>query len=84
MREVICWLLQAYLLVLFAYVIFSWVPRPPEPLLPVVRVVGAMVDPLVRPLRRIIPPVNIGGVSLSLGIIVLFFAVILLREAVCG
>lgn len=81
---VLCWLLQLYLLVLFAHVIFSWVPRPPEPILPLVRGVHAVTEPVLSPLRRVIPAVQLGGAALDLSILVLFFVIILLRSAVCG
>lgn len=61
-----------YTLVLFAYVIFSWVPRPPEPLVPIRLGSAALVDPLLRPLRGRIPPLRLGGIALDLSIIVLF------------
>lgn len=81
---VICWLLTLYWLVLLAHVVFSWVPRPPEPIIPVVRGVRAVVEPVAAPLRRAIPPLQLGGMGLDLSILILFFAVILLRGALCG
>lgn len=81
---VICWLLTLYWLVLLAHVVFSWVPRPPEPILPLVRGVRALVEPVAAPLRRVIPPLQLGGMGLDLSILILFFAVILLRGALCG
>lgn len=81
---IVCWLLGAYLLVLFAHVIFSWVPRPPEPLQPVVRGVRALTEPLLTPLRRVVPPLQLGGAALDLSILIVFFVVILLQNAVCG
>jgi YggT family protein len=61
-----------YTLVLLAYVIFSWIPRPPEPLVPIRLGSAALVDPLLRPLRGRIPPLRLGGIALDLSIIVLF------------
>lgn len=81
---VICWLLTLYWLVLIAHVVFSWVPRPPEPIVPLVRGVHALVEPVAAPLRRVIPPLQMGGVGFDLSILVLFFAVIILRGAICG
>lgn len=81
---VLCWLLGAYLLVLFAHVILSWVPRPPEPLRPVVVGVRALTEPVLAPLRRVLPPVQLGGAALDLSILVVFFLLILLRSAVCS
>ena len=82
--EVLCWILGAYLLVLLAHVILSWVPRPPEPLRPVVVGVRAVTEPVLAPLRRVVPPVQLGGAALDLSILIVFFALILLRGALCG
>ncbi len=79
----VCLLLQIYWFVLLAHVIFSWVPRPPEPLMPFVLGVRRLVEPAAAPLRRVIPPLRLGGVGLDLSIIVLFFGVILLQGLVC-
>ena len=72
-------LLGAYRLVLIAYVIIAWVPRMPEPLQPVARGIRRIVDPVLAPLRRILPPLRIGGAALDLSILVLFFAVSILE-----
>jgi YggT family protein len=82
-RELLCWALQIYWFVLLLHVIFSWVPRPPEPIVPFVLGVRRLVEPLAAPLRRMIPPLRLGGVGLDLSIIVLFFGVIILRSIVC-
>jgi YggT family protein len=68
-----------YTLVMLAYVIFSFVPRPPEPLIPIRLGSAAMVDPLLRPLRGIIPPLRLGGIALDLSIIILFIAARILQ-----
>jgi YggT family protein len=80
---VVCWLLQAYLLILFAHVILSWVPRPPEPLMPVVSAVRAVTEPVLAPVRRLVPPVQLGGAALDLSVIIVFFALFLLSAVVC-
>lgn len=71
--------LGIYTVVLLGHVIFSWIPRPPEPLLPVRAGLSALVDPLLRPLRRVIPPLRIGGIALDLSIIVLFIGARILQ-----
>lgn len=80
---IICWLLGLYLLILLAHVIFSWVPRPPEPLQPVVAGVRALTEPVLAPLRRLIPPVRLGGAALDVSILIVFFALSILRSAIC-
>ena len=71
--------LELYTYVLIMYVIFSWVPRPPDALRPFVIGVARLVEPLAAPLRRSIPPLRLGMVALDLSIIVLFIGVRLLR-----
>lgn len=83
-RLLLCYLLTAFQIVLIAHVIFSWVPRPPEPIVPLVRGVRSIVEPVAAPIRRAIPPVNLGGVGLDLSIIILFFVIYLLQAAICG
>jgi YggT family protein len=82
-RDVLCLLLQIYCFVLLLHVIFSWVPRPPEPIVPFVLGVRRLVEPVAAPLRRVIPPLRLGGVGLDLSILVLFFGVIILRSIIC-
>jgi YggT family protein len=72
--------LQLYWYVLLLYVIFSWVPNPPDALRPFIIGVARLVEPLAAPLRRTIPPLRIGMVALDLSIIVLFIGVALLRN----
>jgi YggT family protein len=72
--------LQMYWYVLILYVIFSWVPRPPDALRPFVIGVARLVEPLAAPLRRTIPPLRIGMVALDLSLIVLLVGTSLLRN----
>ncbi|MBK4733485.1 YggT family protein [Noviherbaspirillum pedocola] len=57
--RVLQWAVYGFMGLLLIEVIFSWV-NPQAPLAPVVR---ALNEPLMRPLRRIIPP--LGGIDLS-------------------
>ncbi len=84
MVEILGLLLLALLILLLAYVIFSWIPRPPEPLLPLVRGISQLVHPLLEPVRRVTPSVQFGGVGLDLSVLVVFIVVSLVRGAVCG
>lgn len=76
--------LQLYTYVLILYVIFSWVPNPPEPLRPFMIGVARLVEPVVAPIRRMIPPLRIGMVALDLSIIVLLIVIGLLRGIALG
>ncbi len=56
----ITWILYGFMALLVIEAIFSWV-NPHAPLAPLV---GALNDPLLRPLRRVVPP--LGGLDLSM------------------
>ncbi|MGH3443000.1 MAG: YggT family protein [Nitriliruptorales bacterium] len=79
MLEIICFLLFALLILLLVYVVFSWIPRPPEPLLPFVRGLNRVMTPILEPIRRLLPPVRFGGVGLDLSVLVLFFLLAIVR-----
>ena len=42
--------------------------------------VFAVTEPILAPVRRIIPPLRVGGASFDLAFIVVFFAIVLLRS----
>ena len=65
---------DVYSLVILASVVLSWVNLPPDN--PIVRVTTALTEPLLAPIRRIMPAV--GGFDLSP--LVLLFALNLLRR----
>jgi len=44
------------------------------------RGVTAVTEPILAPVRRVIPPLRIGGASFDLAFIVVFFAIVLLRS----
>lgn len=82
-RQVIGLILYLYLLVLFARLVLSWVQvfsrdwRPRGPVLVLAEAVYTLTDPPLRALRKVLPPVRIGGVALDLGFFVLILLVYL-------
>lgn len=81
--QVLCIALDLYYLILLVRIILSWVPSLPEPVQPVARGVRAVTDPLLDPLRGLIPPVRIGAGALDLSPLILFFGIIILRALLC-
>ena len=77
---ILCLLLELYVVVLIVRIVFSWVPSPPAPLLPVARAAGALTDPLLVPLRRMIPAAG----PIDFSPLVLFFAIFILQGLFCG
>lgn len=82
-QSVACLVLVVAQFVLILHVVFSWVPRPPEPLMPFVLGIRRLIDPLASPIRKVLPQPQIGMVRLDLSIIVLFLGLFLLRAIIC-
>jgi YggT family protein len=72
-------LLNLYLIVLFARAVLSWFPlSPSSPLAPVASFLYTITEPVLAPLRRVIPPM--GGFDISF--IVVFFAIEIINSRI--
>ena len=72
-------LLQIYVIILVARALLSWFPAPPgSGLSRVVRVLDQLTEPVLRPVRRVVHPVGVGGAMVDLSIII----VVVVLEAV--
>jgi len=84
---VLCVVLTVYTLVLFVKVLVSWAVmfgfRPPisGPIRWVFALLDDVTEPILRPLRALIPPVRAGGIGLDISIIVAFVILAVLRTA---
>jgi YggT family protein len=73
--------LLMFLVALIVRLVFDWVQmfarewRPRGPALVVAHAVYSITDPPLKVLRRLIPPLRLGGISLDLGFLILFIAV---------
>ena len=77
---IVVWLLELYLLVLFAYCILSLVIAYARisydsPVIKVQRVLTSLVEPVLRPIRRVIPVARVGGVGLDLSVLIVFLVI---------
>ena len=78
---IICALLTAYLVVLIVRAVLSWFPiRGDSPFAAVYRVLIDITEPLLAPLRRVIPPAGM----FDLSFLVLFIIVTILRAVLCS
>ncbi len=67
--------LQAYIVILLARIILTWFPiNPWSRWARVERFLGTITDPVLKPVRRILPPIRVGSMGLDLSPIVVFFA----------
>ncbi|CAN5864321.1 YggT family protein [soil metagenome] len=81
-------LLFLYFIVLLGRLVIDWIQvfsrdwRPRGPLLVIAELVYSLTDPPLRALRRIIPPLRLGGISLDLAFLVLIIGVSIGRSLV--
>ena len=67
-------LVQIYIFILFARLIISWFPQPPQWARPIYTFLFVMTEPLLRLVRPLIPPIRLGAAALDLSPIVIFVA----------
>jgi YggT family protein len=85
--SILCIFLNVYTILLFVRVIVSWAFmfgfRPPYsgPLRTILDLLDDVTEPILRPLRALIPPIRAGGVGLDLSILIAFVILAVLRTA---
>lgn len=81
MTEVVCALLTAFWVVLLVRVLMSWFPiRAGTAAASIYGLVRDITEPVLLPIRRVIPPAGM----LDLSVLVLFFIIIIMRQAICS
>ena len=82
---IVCSLIQLYGLLLVVRVVMSWFPISPNgPAETVAGFLYMVTDPVLVPLRRLLPPVRMGAMALDLSPIVAFFGLSVLRGLLCS
>ena len=77
--RILAGLVEAFVVVLIVRALLSWFPvRPDSPMVPVQRALALVTEPVLRPIRRILPPVRAGGMAIDLSILL----VILVAEII--
>jgi YggT family protein len=75
-------------LLLIARVVVDWVgvlaPASGYRLSSARRVTHGLTEPVVAPVRRVLPPLRLGGMSVDLAFTVVFLAVVVLRALLLG
>jgi YggT family protein len=80
----ICTLLSIYFLILLLRAIASWFPPPTSPVLErAVSILWALTEPVLRPLRGLLPPVRMGGMALDMSVLIVFFGLYVVRAILC-
>jgi YggT family protein len=82
--QLVCILLQAYLIVLFVRILMSWFPPTPGTTYATVYdFFDSVTEPVLGPVRRVLPPVRMGAMGLDLSPLVVILGGQLLLRAIC-
>lgn len=86
--RIVCIALDIIFYAVILWVILSWVVSFGRlswghPVRKLYDFLARMIDPVLRPIRSVLPPVRIGGGGLDLSPLVLMFGLIILRGLVC-
>lgn len=80
----ICWLLTLFSLLVLAWVVLSWVRVPStHPVGRIQVVLDRLIYPLILPLRRVLPPLRLGGAAVDLSPLVLLLGVQVIQRIIC-
>jgi YggT family protein len=84
-RDLLVTLLTVYFYAVFAWVILSWIRvSSVHPLGRIQTFLDRIIYPLILPIRRVIPPIRIGGGALDLSPIILLIAIQILIRIIRG
>ncbi|NNF69488.1 MAG: YggT family protein [Acidimicrobiia bacterium] len=84
----ICTIATIAVLILFGWVILGWIVelgRIPwgHPVRSLYDLIGKGINPILRPIRAVLPPVRIGNAALDLSVIAVFVVLWVIRTAAC-
>ena len=82
--DILCILLTVYWVVLIVRVLSSFFRVPPSgPIRRLMDVVHGLTEPVLRPVRSMLPPLRMGGVGLDLSPIIVFVVIGILTNYTC-
>jgi YggT family protein len=78
------WALTALLVLLVLRAVLSWFPPGGALFEQVNRIAYVSTEWMLAPVRRVVPPLRLGGVALDLSFMVVFVVILLLQGLVAG
>lgn len=89
MIDIVCRLFALAFVVIIVWIILSYVVsfgRLPwgHPVRKVYDALARAIDPLLRPIRRLLPPLRLGGMALDLSPIILILGLSIAQGVICG
>jgi YggT family protein len=84
MASIVCLLIQLYMLVILVRIIMSWFPPTPgTTYAQIYEGFDRVTEPVLAPIRAMIPPMRMGGMGLDLSPIIVFLIGTILLRAIC-
>ena len=81
--NILCTLGNLYFIALFARIILSWFPISPEsPFASIFGFLYTITEPVLGPVRRMLPPIGMGGMGFDLSPIIVFFGLRIVMAAI--
>lgn len=75
--------LNLFLFVLVVRVVLSYIPaQPGSALVPITRFFEAITEPVLRPVRRVVPPLRVGGGVMDLSPIIVWVLILILSRTI--
>ncbi|MFQ3316553.1 MAG: YggT family protein [Candidatus Poriferisodalaceae bacterium] len=88
MISILCTICNLFVLAIFGRIIFSWIPiAGNSPVATVGAILIRITEPVMGPLRRALPPLRLGGMSLDLSpiiVLIMIQTVLMGRILQCG
>lgn len=84
--QILAFAISVLIVLLMARAIFDWIRglarswRPSGIVLVLANISYALTDPPINALRRVLPPLNLGGISLDLGFMVVLVVLLVVRS----
>jgi YggT family protein len=81
---IVCIAIQLYLLIVFVRIIMSWFPPTPgTTYAQIYEVFDRLTEPVLAPIRAMIPPIRMGTAGLDLSPIIVFLVGTILLRTIC-
>ena len=81
MLGILCLLLTLYLFAIFGRVLLSWFPLNPHGAMATVAgFLYTVTDPVMKPVRRMLPAARFGGMAFDFSPVIVIFGIIILQR----
>ena len=82
--EIVCLAITIYTLMILVRIVLTWFPLDPDGAMATIAgLLFILTDPVLGPLRRVLPPVRLGSVALDLSPIVVLIGLQIIQASIC-